>query len=86
MPIVTIEWYEGRSADQKKEVAEKLTDLLVDVGKTQRDHVWIRGVKAGRQFLDVVVPAFEKGAVAAICSEMPEGDWRSQTIVLAPDT
>ena len=44
MPIVTIEWYEGRSAEQKKEVAEKLTELMVDVGKTQREHVWIRFV------------------------------------------
>ena len=42
MPIVTIEWYEGRSPEQKKELAEKLTELLVDVGKTQREHVWIR--------------------------------------------
>jgi 4-oxalocrotonate tautomerase len=42
MPIVTIEWYEGRSAEQKKEIAEKLTELLVDVGKTQREHVWVR--------------------------------------------
>lgn len=44
MPIVTIEWYEGRSAEQKREIAEKLTDLLVDVGKTSPDHVWIRFV------------------------------------------
>ena len=44
MPIVTIEWYEGRSPEQKKELAEKLTDLLADVGKTERDHVWIRFV------------------------------------------
>ncbi|MDQ3933536.1 MAG: tautomerase family protein [Actinomycetota bacterium] len=44
MPIVTIEWYEGRTPEQKKELAEKLTDLLVDVGKTERDHVWIRFV------------------------------------------
>ena len=44
MPIVTIEWYEGRSPEQKKELAEKLTDLLVDVGKTQPEHVWIRFV------------------------------------------
>jgi 4-oxalocrotonate tautomerase len=42
VPIVTIEWYEGRSAEQKKEIAEKLTDLLVEVGKTQREHVWVR--------------------------------------------
>jgi 4-oxalocrotonate tautomerase len=44
VPIVTIEWYEGRSPEQKRELAEKLTDLLVDVGKTQREHVWIRFV------------------------------------------
>ncbi len=44
MPIVTIEWYEGRTPEQKKELAEKLTDLMVDVGKTQREHVWIRFV------------------------------------------
>ena len=25
-----------------RELAEKLTELLVDVGKTQREHVWIR--------------------------------------------
>jgi 4-oxalocrotonate tautomerase len=44
VPVVTIEWYEGRSPEQKAELAEKLTDLLVDVGKTQREHVWIRFV------------------------------------------
>jgi 4-oxalocrotonate tautomerase len=44
MPVVTIEWYEGRSPDQKRELAEKLTDLLVEVGKTDRDQVWIRFV------------------------------------------
>ena len=44
MPVVTIEWYEGRSAEQKKEIAEKLTDLMVDVGKTRREDVWIRFV------------------------------------------
>jgi 4-oxalocrotonate tautomerase len=44
VPIVTIEWYEGRTPEQKRELAEKLTDLLVDVGKTQREHVWIRFV------------------------------------------
>jgi 4-oxalocrotonate tautomerase len=44
VPIVTVEWYEGRSPEQKREIAEKLTDLMVDVGKTQREHVWIRFV------------------------------------------
>jgi 4-oxalocrotonate tautomerase len=44
VPVVTIEWYEGRSADQKREIAEKLTELLVDVGKTTPDQVWVRFV------------------------------------------
>ena len=44
MPIVTIEWYDGRTPEQKKEIAEKLTDLLVEVGKTSKEHVWIRYV------------------------------------------
>ena len=37
MPVVTIEWFEGRSADQKREIAERLTDLLADVGKMPAD-------------------------------------------------
>ena len=44
MPVVTIEWYEGRSAEQKREIAEKLTELLVEVGGTQPESVWIRFV------------------------------------------
>ena len=48
MPIVTIEWYEGRSPEQKREIAEKLTDLLVEVGKTEPEHVWIRLVDSSK--------------------------------------
>ena len=44
MPIVTIEWYEGRSPEQKREIAAKLTDLLVEVGKTEPDQVWVKFV------------------------------------------
>jgi 4-oxalocrotonate tautomerase len=48
MPYVTIEWYEGRSGEQKREIAESLTELLVEVGKTQREHVWIRFVDSAK--------------------------------------
>ena len=48
MPIVTVEWFEGRSAEQKKEIAEKLTDLLVEVGNVGRDQVWIRFVDSNK--------------------------------------
>jgi 4-oxalocrotonate tautomerase len=44
MPVVTIEWYEGRSDEQKKEIAEKLTEVLSEVGKMPADQVWIRFV------------------------------------------
>ena len=44
MPIVTIEWYEGRSADQKREIAAKVTELIADVGRTTPDQVWVRFV------------------------------------------
>ena len=44
MPGVTVEWYEGRSAEQKQEIAEKVTDVLVEVGKTQREQVWVKFV------------------------------------------
>ena len=44
MPVVTIEWFEGRSAHQKREIAERLTELLADVGKMPAEQVWIRFV------------------------------------------
>ena len=42
MPYVTIEWFEGRSDEQKREIAEKLTEVLSEVGKMPADQVWIR--------------------------------------------
>jgi 4-oxalocrotonate tautomerase len=48
VPVVTVEWYEGRSPEQKKEIAEKLTDLLVEVGGTRREDVWIRFVDSAK--------------------------------------
>jgi 4-oxalocrotonate tautomerase len=48
MPVVTIEWYEGRSDEQKKEIAEKLTEVLSEVGKMPADQVWIRFVDSSK--------------------------------------
>jgi 4-oxalocrotonate tautomerase len=44
VPVVTVEWYEGRSAEQKREIAEGITKLVSEVGKTPADQVWIRFV------------------------------------------
>ncbi len=42
MPFVTIEWFEGRSDEQKREIAERMTEVLAEVGKMPPDQVWIR--------------------------------------------
>ncbi|GAB4284592.1 MAG: hypothetical protein Kow0092_38970 [Deferrisomatales bacterium] len=31
MPIVNIDWLEGRSVEQKREIARRVTDTLVEV-------------------------------------------------------
>ncbi len=49
MPVITIDWYEGRSDDVKRELAEKLTDLMVDVGQSRRESVWIRFVDSPKK-------------------------------------
>jgi 4-oxalocrotonate tautomerase len=48
MPYVTIEWFEGRSDEQKREIAEKLTEVLSEVGKMPADQVWIRFVDSSK--------------------------------------
>jgi 4-oxalocrotonate tautomerase len=42
MPFVHIHWYEGRSDEQKAEIAKRITEALVEIGKTSPEHVWIR--------------------------------------------
>ena len=42
MPFVHVHWYEGRTPEQKAEIAKRITEALVDVGKTTPEHVWVR--------------------------------------------
>ncbi len=49
MPVITIDWYEGRSDDVKRELAEKVTDLMVEVGQSRRESVWIRFVDSPKK-------------------------------------
>ena len=41
MPVVTIKMYEGRTREQKDEIAKQVTKTLVEVGKTTEDHCWV---------------------------------------------
>ena len=48
MPVVTVEWFEGRSAEQKRELAERITQALNEVAGTPAEQVWIRFVDSPR--------------------------------------
>jgi 4-oxalocrotonate tautomerase len=39
MPLITVSMYSGRSQEQKKVFAEKITNLAVEILKTKPDHV-----------------------------------------------
>ena len=41
MPIVTIELIEGRSVEQKREMAKKITETIVEITKIPNDAVEI---------------------------------------------
>ena len=41
MPVITVEWLEGRTAQQKAQLAETLTQAFVDIAKVQKEQVWI---------------------------------------------
>ena len=41
MPHVQITWVEGRSADQKRKIAERITTVLIEDGKAKRDNIHV---------------------------------------------
>jgi 4-oxalocrotonate tautomerase len=49
VPIVTVEWLEGRNHAQKEAVAEGITELISREARTDRDGVWVRFVDVERE-------------------------------------
>jgi len=55
MPIVTVEWWEGRTIEQKKKLVEGITSVIADMGvppeavhiiiKDNPKHNWASGGK-----------------------------------------
>ena len=41
MPVITVEWLEGRTPQQKAQLADALTKAFVEHGKVSPDQVWI---------------------------------------------
>lgn len=41
MPVITVEWLEGRTPQQKSQLADALTQAFVQIAKVQKEQVWI---------------------------------------------
>lgn len=42
MPFVQIDWFEGRSDDQKAEIAKRIEEALVEVAGAAPEHCWVK--------------------------------------------
>lgn len=56
MPYVQITWVEGRSPEQKRTIAQKITDLLVETGKAKKENCHVA-------FLDVPATNYAEAGV-----------------------
>jgi len=41
MPVIRVEWLEGRTPQQKAELADAITQAFADVAQVPRDQVWL---------------------------------------------
>lgn len=41
MPVITVDWVEGRTPQQKRDLAKAITQAFVDVAKVAPEQVWI---------------------------------------------
>ena len=41
MPMITVEWLEGRTPQQKGQLTKAITDAFVNVAQVSKDQVWI---------------------------------------------
>ena len=41
MPNITVQWYAGRTAEQRRQITAAITDAMVRIGKTTPDQVHI---------------------------------------------
>ena len=41
MPMITVEWLEGRAAGQTAQLTEALTKAFVEIAKVSPEQVWI---------------------------------------------
>ena len=56
MPLIQVTLLKGRTTEQKRKMAERLTDVLVEEGKTNREGVVVT-------FIDVDTDSYARGGV-----------------------
>lgn len=56
MPHVQITWVEGRSPDEKRKIAERVTQALVEDGRAKRENIHVA-------FLDVPATDYAEAGV-----------------------
>ncbi|MCB0867634.1 MAG: tautomerase family protein [Solirubrobacterales bacterium] len=42
MPFVNVHWYEGRTDEQKAEIAKRIEDALVEIAGAAPEHCWVK--------------------------------------------
>jgi 4-oxalocrotonate tautomerase family enzyme len=42
MPFVEVHWFEGRSDEQKAQVAKRIEEALVEVAGATPEHCWVK--------------------------------------------
>ena len=41
MPYVQVTWLDGRTPEQKRKLAERITQALIEDGRAQREHIHV---------------------------------------------
>jgi phenylpyruvate tautomerase PptA (4-oxalocrotonate tautomerase family) len=57
MPFVHVHWYEGRSDEQKAEVAKRIEEALGDIAGVPPEHCWVKFSDSKRSDLIIPEPA-----------------------------
>jgi 4-oxalocrotonate tautomerase len=42
MPFIEVHWFEGRSDEQKLEIAKRIEQALADVADVAPEHCWVK--------------------------------------------
>ena len=54
MPFVEFNWFEGRTDEQKAEIAKRIEQALVDVAGAAPEHCWVKFTDSKKT--DFIIP------------------------------